>query len=91
LRKDFEQTVIACDAMVVVYADNPSWARTQLLEFHKLTPRRARPVRAIPVIDAPPEDKPELGIYNLPKMEVIDSRHGVGPETLARLSACLRL
>jgi hypothetical protein len=62
-----------------------------LLEFHKLTPRWARPVRAIPVIDAPPEDKPELGIYNLPKMEVIDSRHGVGPETLARLSACLHL
>jgi hypothetical protein len=91
LRKDFEQTVIACDAMVVVYADNPSWARTQLLEFHKLTPRRARPVRAIPVIDAPPEDKPELGIYNLPKMEIINSRHGVGQETLTRLSACLRL
>jgi hypothetical protein len=91
LRRDFEQTVIACDAMVVVYADNPSWARTQLLEFHKLVPRRSRPVRAILVIDAPPEDKPELGIYNLPNMEVIDSRHGVGRETLARLSAYLRL
>jgi hypothetical protein len=90
VREDLEQNLIDCDAMVMVYADNPGWARGQLRQFHKLTPRRARPVRAIPVIDAPPATKPELGFY-LPEMIVIDGRSGIGPGTLARLSASLRL
>ena len=90
VREDLEQNLIDCDAMVMVYADNPGWARAQLRNFHKLTPRRDRPVRAIPVIDAPPEQKPELGFY-LPEMIVIDGRAGIGPDALGQLSASLRL
>jgi hypothetical protein len=90
VREDLEQNLIDCDAMVMVYADNPGWARGQLRQFHKLAPRRTRPVRAIPIIDAPPVTKPELGI-SLPGMTVIDGRGGLGPETLAQLSASLKL
>jgi hypothetical protein len=89
-REDLEQNLIECDAMVMVYTDNPGWARAQLRDFHKLSPRRERPVRAIPILDAPPAEKPELGFY-LPEMVMIDSRAGIGPEALNRLSASLRL
>ena len=47
-------------------------------------------MRAIPVIDAPAEPKPELGFY-LPEIVIIDGRSGIGPEALARLSEALRL
>ena len=90
VRVDFEQNLIDCDAMVMVYADNAGWARAQLRAFYKLTPRRERPVRAIPVIDAPADSKPELG-FDLEEMVIIDGRGGIGPEALARLSEALRL
>jgi hypothetical protein len=90
VRTDFEQNLIDCDAMVMVYADNAGWARAQLRAFLKATPRRERPVRAIPVIDAPAEPKPELG-FHLPEMVIIDGRGGIGSEVLARLGEALRL
>jgi hypothetical protein len=90
IRTDFEQNLIDCDAMVMVYADNAGWARAQLRAFLKATPRRERLVRAIPVIDAPAEPKPELN-FTMPEMVVIDGRSGIGPEVLARLSEALRL
>jgi hypothetical protein len=90
VREELTQNLIDCDAMVMIYADNPGWARGQLRQFHKLAPRRTQPVRAIPVIDAPPATKPPLGI-ELPEMIVINGRNGIGPEALAQLSASLRL
>jgi TIR domain len=89
VREDLEQNLICCDAMVMVYADNQGWVRAQLRNFHKLAPRRERPSRAI-LVDAPPEQKPELGFF-LPDMVVIDGRHGLGPDVLGRLSASLSL
>jgi hypothetical protein len=74
----------------MVYADNAGWARAQLRAFVKQTPHRERPVRVIPVIDAPAEPKPELAFY-LPEIVIIDGRGGIGPEALARLSEALRL
>ena len=84
------QNQIDCDAMVMICADNPGWARGQLRQYHKLAPRRTQPVRAIPVIDAPPLKKPPLGI-ELPETIVIDGRKGIGPEAVAQLSAALGL
>ena len=89
MREDLEQNLICCDAMVMVYADNPGWARAQLRNFHKVAPRRERPVRAI-LMEVPPEEKPELGFF-LPEMVVINGRHGIGPDVLGRLSASLSL
>jgi hypothetical protein len=90
VRADFEQNLIDCDAMVMVYADNAGWARAQLRAFRKQAPRGESPVRAIPVIDAPAEPKPDLGFY-LPEMIIIDGRNGIGPEALAQLSRSLQL
>jgi hypothetical protein len=90
IRVDFEQNLIDCDAMIMVYTDNADWARAQLRAFRKHAPRRERPVRAIPVIDAPADPKPELGFY-LPEMVFIDWRNGIESETLAQLSRSLRL
>jgi len=90
LREDLEQNLIDCDAMVMVYTDNPGWARAQLRNFHKLAPLRDRPVRVISIVDAPPEEKPELGFF-MPDMVVIDGRAGIGPEALTQLSASLQL
>jgi hypothetical protein len=90
VREDLEQNLIECDAMVMIYADNPSWARTQLRQFRKHSPRRERPVIAIPVIDAPPPEKPDLGM-SLDGLVMIDSRMGIGADTLSRLSETLHL
>ena len=90
VRTDFEQSLMNCDAMVVVYTDNAGWARAQLRAFRKLAPRRERPVRAIPVINAPADPKPELG-FSLPEMIIIDGRGGIGSEALAQLARSLRL
>jgi hypothetical protein len=90
VRFDFEQNLIDCDAMVMVYADNAGWARAQLRAFRKQLPRRERPVRAIAVIDAAADPKPELGFY-LPEMVIIDGRAGIGAEALADLSRLLQL
>jgi hypothetical protein len=90
VREDLEQNLIECDAMVMVYADNPGWARQQLRQFRKLSPRRVSPVLAIPVIDAPPPDKPDLGM-SLDGLVVINGRAGIGPDALSRLSETLRL
>jgi hypothetical protein len=90
LREDLEQNLIECDAMVMLYADNPSWARAQLRQFRKLSPRREHPVIAIPVIDGPPPDKPDLGM-SLDGLVIIDSRAGIGLDTLSRLSETLHI
>jgi hypothetical protein len=90
VREDLEQNLIDCDAMVMVYTDNAGWARAQLRAYRRQVPRRKSPVRAIPVIDAPADPKPDLGFY-LPEIVVIDGRNGVGPEVMARLSAALQL
>jgi len=90
VRRDLEQNLIDCDAMVMVYTDNAGWARAQLRAFRKHAPRRERPVRAIPVINAPADPKPELG-FSLPEMIIIDGRGGIGSEALAQLTRSLRL
>jgi hypothetical protein len=90
VREDLEQNLIDCDAMIMVYADNPGWARAQLRNYHKLSPRRDRPVRAIGLIDAPPAEKPELGFF-LPELVTIDGRSGIGSNALTQLVASLGL
>ena len=86
-REEFERTLSDCAAMVTIYADNASWARSQLLAAHRLAAQN--PARKIPVVDAPPREKPHLGIHKLPNMEVIDARQGISAEVLSRLQACL--
>jgi len=90
VREDLEQNLIDCDAMIMVYADNPGWARAQLRNYHKLSPRRDRRVRAIGLIDAPPAEKPELGFF-LPELVTIDGRSGIGSNALTQFVASLGL
>jgi hypothetical protein len=90
VREDLEQNLIDCDAMVMVYADNPGWARAQLRNYHKLSPRRERPIRAIGLIDAPPVEKPELGFF-LPELVTIEGRSGIGSSTVIQLLRSLGL
>jgi hypothetical protein len=90
IREDLEQNLIECDAMVIVYANDARWARAQLHQFRKYSSRRERPVLAIPVIDVPPPEKPDLGMF-LDGMVTIDSRTGIGPDTFRRLSESLHL
>jgi TIR domain len=89
VRLDLEQNLLDCDAMVMLYADNPGWARAQLRQFRKLAPRRERPVRAIVVVDLPPSTKPDLGVH-LPEMVMIDCRHGIAPNIGARIAELLQ-
>jgi hypothetical protein len=90
VREDLERKLINCDAMVIVCAENASWARAQLRLVHKLTPRRARPVPPIPVIDLSAAHGPTLGVHGL-ETAVIAAAAGIKPETLQYLSRCLRL
>ena len=89
VREDLEQNLIYCDAMVMVCAENASWARTQLRLVHKLTPRRSRPLPPIPVIDLSAAHRPTLGVHGLETVMIAAA--GIKPEALQRLSDCLRL
>jgi hypothetical protein len=90
VREDLEQNMIDCDAMVLVYASNASWARTQLRLLRKLEPRRNRRPVTIPIIDVPAPNKSPLGIHGLQTV-MIDGGAGIKPETLKTLSDCLHL
>jgi hypothetical protein len=90
VREDLEQNIVDCNAMVMVYCDNASWARTQLRLLRKLEHKRAQPLPPVPVIDLPALKKPPFGIHGLETV-TIDARAGITKDTLKRLSECLQL
>jgi serine/threonine protein kinase len=80
IRKDLEANLIDCDGLIVVYGDIPEpWVREQLRLWRRTLHLRQKPLQGLAVYDGPPPEKPRLGM-KLPKMQVIECRHGVQKE-----------
>ena len=76
IRKDLEENLIHCDALVVVYGSiTPDWVRRQLLLLRKMQGQRPQRLRALAVCEGPPQEKSPLD-FVLPNAQVIDCRKG---------------
>jgi hypothetical protein len=75
-RKDMEQNLLTCDAVVVVYGKSTvTWVRRQLLECRKIFVMRKSPLAALAVFEGPPPQKDCLNM-KLRNMQIINCRQG---------------
>jgi hypothetical protein len=76
IRKDFEENLLHCDALVIVYGSiTPDWVRRQLLLLRKLQGQRPQRLRALALCEGPPQKKAPVD-FMLPNTQVIDCRDG---------------
>jgi hypothetical protein len=75
-REDLEQNLQVCDGVVLVYGENPIWARNRLFLYRKLQAGRSAPPPAIAVYDAPPAEKVPLNFMS-PQIQIINGRMGL--------------
>jgi len=55
----FEQYVLHCDALVIVYGEvSVKWVSDQLLAIRKISWKREQPLTAFAIFDGPPPQKP---------------------------------
>jgi len=89
VREDFEQNLMFCDALIIVYGTiHPKWVRDQLLVLRKLAWKRDQPLRALAILEGPPEAKDPVRLA-LPNLETIDCRQGLVEAKLEPLMAAL--
>ncbi len=89
VREDFEQNLMFCDALILVYgAIHSKWVRDQLLVLRKLAWKRDEPLRALAVLEGPPAPKDPVRLA-LPKMMTLDAHQGLSQDTLASFIATL--
>lgn len=90
IRKDLEDNLLDCDGVIIVYGVITSrWVREQLRQYCKTMYRRQRQLRALAVYEGPPEAKQPISM-NVPKMHVIDCRHGLNEEELKNFIEALK-
>jgi len=76
IREDFEDNVIDCDGLILLYGQSTlRWLREQLRFLRKLLGKRDEPLRGIAVYDAPPKEKESLSM-SFPGLQIIDCREG---------------
>lgn len=72
-RKAFEQYVLECSGLVIVYGDvSVKWVSDQLLEIRKIFWKRPQPLM-FAVVDGPPSEKPPVN-FRLPNMRILQCR-----------------
>jgi hypothetical protein len=82
IRQNIEDNIIECDGLLVIYGDgSAAWVQQQLRLYNKLTPRRERPIKLLAVIDAPPDEKPDLNVH-IPGLRVLNCRKGIDEAAL---------
>jgi hypothetical protein len=83
-RRDLEQNLAECDALIVVYgATTVTWVRRQLIETRKALASRQRPLRALGVFEGPPDPKDRLDM-KFQNMRILNCRKGVSEAELKR-------
>lgn len=81
-REAFEQYVVHCDALVIVYGEvSVKWVSDQLLAIRKISWKREHPLTAFAIFDGPPPQKPPVNI-TLPNMGILHCRECVDEEKL---------
>jgi hypothetical protein len=76
-RRDLEQNLTECDALIVIYGmTTNTWVRGQLREAHKTVALRQQPLRALAVLEGPPEQKAPVDM-KIQNMKILDYRKGI--------------
>lgn len=82
VRRDTEESLELCDALVVLYGNSPnSWVRAQLRLLWKHVKLKGRDWPALAVYKGPPSSKPDVGI-NFRGLETLDGSEGLNEEAL---------
>lgn len=88
VRKDLENNLLMCDAVVVLYDDTRAiWVREQLLYCNKMIGKRDRPLKVLAVY-TPPKDQPKEPLnIDLPrqKLQIIKKPSSEFMRELSRL------
>ena len=89
LRKDLDDKLRDCDALIVVYGEKTlAWVENQLLYCNKMAPRRDRPFLRLGMYDGPPEEKPTVST-RMPGLEILMCRQGLDAQRLQAFLAPL--
>ena len=80
VREALVQSLINCDAMVMVHGDNPEWLVTQWDQFRKVQPKRSTSLKAVGLCVSPPPGRESSAILMVPGAHLIDCRSGVQEE-----------
>ncbi|OJU46825.1 MAG: hypothetical protein BGN99_03710 [Alphaproteobacteria bacterium 65-37] len=70
VREDLENSILHCDALVLVYGQDEVWVRNQLFRYRKLKPDRDQPMRWVAVYKEPPDGVDAIGI-SLPELRKV--------------------
>lgn len=89
--RDHKARLRGCNAALVLYGSAPvTWARDRAFELRDFAQQRRRnPILATYVCDAPPEEKPDLGL-KLSSVPVLPCRQGLAPDHLEPFLDALR-
>lgn len=89
-RRDLEENLSECDALVVIYGSTTvTWVRHHLLEARKALSQRRRPLKALAIFEGPPEQKEHLGM-KFQNMQIVDCRAGRFDDEVRRFIENLR-
>jgi TIR domain len=89
VRKELEQKLVDCDALIVVYGQTTlDWVDKQLLYCNRIAPKRERPFLTLGVYDGPPEEKPTVST-RMPGLEILMGRQGLDAQRLQAFLAPL--
>jgi len=70
----FEQNVLNCDAIIVVYGDvKLEWVSHQILAIRKIAWKRESPLMAFAIYDGPPVEKPDV-MFNFQNVQILRCR-----------------
>jgi len=84
VRHEFEDLLLGCDALMLIYGQSPGgWVRQQLMNCRKLQHKRETPLRVLAVFEGPPPaNKGELGI-SLPSLRKLVCHQGFDASRIA--------
>ncbi|WP_217577098.1 toll/interleukin-1 receptor domain-containing protein [Mesorhizobium sp. GbtcB19] len=88
--RDFEETILECSGMVVVFGQSqPTWVRARLRHVSKLGRSRSEaPIKVLAVYLHPPREKDELGIVD-PQIIWIDGQNPDSPDVISKVLGAL--
>jgi TIR domain len=91
VRHEFEDLLLGCDALMLIYGQSPGgWVRQQLMNCRKLQHKRETPLRALAVFEGPPPtNKGELGI-SLPSLRKLICHQGLDASRLIEFIEAVR-
>jgi hypothetical protein len=81
-REAFEQYVVDCDAMMIVYGGvTPKWVSDQFLAVRRIEWQRERPFGAYAIYDGPPEQKSPVSVMS-PRIDILQCRNRIDEQQL---------